>query len=55
MGRSTLRAALKIAIAAGTLLWLAACTTPAEKGVASECGPNLSAAQSCKNWYSGGS
>lgn len=36
-------------------LLAAACNTPPERGVAAECGPRQSAAQSCTKWYSGGS
>jgi hypothetical protein len=46
----TMRLALLLAAA----LLAAGCNTPPERGVASECGPRQSAAQSCIDWYSGG-
>jgi hypothetical protein len=45
---------LRLALLLATALLAAACNTPPEHGVASECGPRQSAAQSCTNWYSGG-
>lgn len=47
--------AKRLALALAAALLVAACTTPPEHGVASECGPRQSMAQSCTNWYSGGS
>ncbi|HUI99325.1 MAG TPA: hypothetical protein VLY46_03775 [Usitatibacter sp.] len=46
--------AKRLALALAVALLAAACNTPPERGVASECGPNQSAAQSCTKWYSGG-
>jgi len=51
MLRTRLNTLLAILAAA---LWVAACTTPASARIASECGPQMGAAQSCTNWYSGG-
>lgn len=49
---SARRFVLALVLAASLLA--AGCNTPPEHGVASECGPRLSAAQSCTHWYSGG-